>query len=303
MSSRALGGRKDARRLRVTDFDRSSDLVRQVHNIHGFRTAVRSVPVLLSHAPSLARLFLGLPTVNLDLTAGLPGLRIAARHGRRSRRPWTRFARAVLAIPEDFDAYLTGRSKHALRNNLNRATATGLTCVVVPPEDISKAVQSVLRARGELAQHTEVVTRCRYLATDVFGLVDRGGAIVAVAAVDVDARCAVIELMLQAEDCMNTGGRFLLHTHIVRVLVGRSVPWLLAGSALQLTAGHQYFQSRLGYEPKNLRIHLTTSEGPNLRKQDGEALAVAYQITRDRAGGRTRFSGSSYLGGVGLDRW
>jgi hypothetical protein len=214
------------------------------------------------------------------------------RHWFRLRR---RLAWAVLDLPAAEEHYLVGRPRQALRTNLRHADAVGVTSSRVTYETWFEAVSAVLRARDDKpgpeqdppGPGQEVAY---YVARDA-----QGTALAFVGAA-LFGQFAVLFALVSRPDMQpaTSWARYQLHTFLVFDLGRYGVEHLLTGSALRVSAGEQYFQHLLGYQPRNLRVEMIRSperfanEGPQHRdprtRQD-------HQI--DDAGGRRNRPGPS----------
>jgi hypothetical protein len=161
--------------------------------------------------------------------------------------PRRRLAWAVLDLPAAEEHYLVGRPRQALRTNLRHARALGVTSSRVPYEMWSEAVSAVMRARDDCPGPEQdrpgpAQQVAYYVARDARGtaLAFAGTALVARPDRQPDASWA----------------RYQLHTFLAFDLGSSGVEHLLTGSALRVSAGHQYFQHLLGYRPRNLRVEM-----------------------------------------------
>jgi len=175
------------------------------------------------------------------------------RHWLGSRR---RLAWAVLDLPATEDHYLVGRPKQALRTNLRHARALGVTSSRVTYETWFEAVSAVIRARDDMPDPGEQAWPgpgqqvAYYVARDV-----RGTAL-AFAGAALFGHFAVLFALVSRPDLQPDASwaRYHLHTFLVFDLGSSGVEHLLAGPALRVPTGYQYFQHLLGYRPRNLRV-------------------------------------------------
>jgi hypothetical protein len=170
--------------------------------------------------------------------------------GPRRRRAW-----AVLDLPATEDHYLVGRPRQALRTNLSHARVGGVTSSRVTYETWFEAVSAVLRARNnepgpQQDRPGPGQQVAYYVARDVRGIA------LAFAGVALFGQFAVLFELLSRPDRQPDASwaRYQLHTFLVFDLGSSGVEHLLTGSALRESAGHQYFQHLLGYQPRNLRV-------------------------------------------------
>jgi hypothetical protein len=174
--------------------------------------------------------------------------------------PRRRLAWAVLDLPAAEDHYLVGRSKQALRTNLRHARARGVTPSRVTYETWFDAVSAIMRARDDTPGPEHDRPRpeqevAYYVARDA-----RGTAL-AFAGAALFGQFAVLFALVSRPDRQPDASwaRYQLHTFLALDLGCSGVKHLLVGSALRVSAGHQYFQHLLGYRPRNLRVEMIRS--------------------------------------------
>ena len=172
--------------------------------------------------------------------------------------PRRRLAWAVLDLPAAHDHYLVGRPKQALRTNLRHACARGVSSSRVTYETWFEAVSAVMRARDdrpgpEQDRPGPGQQVAYYVARDA------RGAALAFAGAALFGQFAVLFALVTRPDRQpdSSWARYQLHTFLAFDLGSSGVEHLLTGSALRVTAGHQYFQHLLGYRPRNLRVQVT----------------------------------------------
>ena len=163
---------------------------------------------------------------------------------------------AVLRLPDTRAEYLRGRPKQALRTNITRATALGISCAVVTcPAEIGRVVAHVADRRGQDPAAMVRETVGPALARRVSVAYDADGRPVAISETVVDGDWAGLATLVTVP----TEGdgqvlRYLLHAHTVGDLIDSGVRMLtVSGSMLLSSAGTRYFQRRTGYEPVWLR--------------------------------------------------
>jgi hypothetical protein len=219
--------------------------------IPGAALALLRHPRLLSGAFSIA----GLPTVTVELSEQNAAVWSAPNFPPASRRlAGGRRAQAVLDLRSDDDAYLAGRGKRALRNQLNRARRAGVTVTRVATYNDWLAAareiyqqrpggQEVLRQIGPPDEDEKMV----YLVA-----LNRIGTPIAIAGAVMLDRLGVLFTLITRPG--EPHSRYRIHTDLRSWLKLDGVQFLTAGSALRLVAGLQYFQHSLGYEVRNLQI-------------------------------------------------
>jgi len=196
---------------------------------------------------ALARTLISLPRIEVVLTDEPSGVVLrqylcVRTHGLRSHL----LARGVLAIPPDPGSYLAGRSRRALRTNMARAQALGVSCQDLVDADKAGIAIAQLMEVGLIGPLNTASTERWLLA------VDRAGAAVGGALVTVDRHWAMLSMVVARSSPI----RYALHAELVRCLSGLGVQYLFtrSRSALALPPGLQYLQSVLGYTVVNLKL-------------------------------------------------
>jgi hypothetical protein len=174
-----------------------------------------------------------------------------------------RWAQVVLELPTVEEHYLAGRSKQALRTNLRHACKLGVTSSRIPTyEAWFEAASVVLRGRldgpaavQEMNEPAPGQLVAYYVARDA------DETPLAFARVALFGQFAVLFTMLSRLDQHPSASwaRYQLHTLLALDLGRTGVRHLLVGPVLREPAGHQYFQHRLGYRIRNLRLTVIES--------------------------------------------
>ncbi len=187
---------------------------------------------------------------------------------RTVRSPPTRLARAVLPLPDDRVRYQRGHSRQALRTNVHHADALGISCRELHSIDERNAALDRLLRNLDLPN-----TRAerRYLKQaigldvarqQVHVAVDPTGDVVAIAALEVDVRCALLVFLHGVAGAAGAPARYALSLHVINSLIDERVSLLLVGGTVRLAPGLQYFQQRLGFEIYNVRPVRLAAERP-----------------------------------------
>ncbi len=181
------------------------------------------------------------------------------------RLPFNRAPVAVLELPASQAEYLKGRSRQALRTNLNRAAAEGLHCAPVEDAGELHRVASAIATRRDTTPDTlvrpgQLPERDR-LWSAAF---DAAGEPVALCQAVVDEDRAGLVLMVTAVGHVAAPlVRYALHAHLTGRLVDRGVSTLAVGGSMLLTStGTRYFQQRTGFVPVHLRAEPATTHRP-----------------------------------------
>jgi len=173
--------------------------------------------------------------------------------GAGRRLPVDRVPVGLLRLPASRAEYLRGRPRQALRTNLNRAAADGVTSTTeLSLAEVERSAEHIGQRRGgPLA----LLTGPRALpgVAPLFAVShDAAGDPVAVCEVVVDGSWAGLRTLQTVPDGQTL--RYPLHTHVLTELIAREVTMLtVRGSMLLTSAGTRYFQRRTGYEPVWLR--------------------------------------------------
>jgi hypothetical protein len=167
--------------------------------------------------------------------------------------PQNRFCRGVLLLPQDHSAYLRGHSRQALRTNLRRAAAAGITCESVSDRSrvLDEFTEVYRSARGDAADGWLAPLERPHITLMVAR--DKCGRPLALAGVVIDDSVCLIVFAV----AISHEARWALHDHLVRTLIARRGRYLLAAGggpfgALGFTANVQHYQHLLGYELRHL---------------------------------------------------
>jgi hypothetical protein len=171
--------------------------------------------------------------------------------------PQNQFCRGVLLLPGDHAEYLRGRSRQALRTNLRRATATGITCEdVSDPRVLDEFTEVYRSARGDVPSDAANDWRAVLAAPHITLMVarDKCGRPLALSGVVIDDWvCLIVSALAVSHEA-----RWALHDHLVHTLIARRTRYLVAEGggpfgALGFTANVQHYQHLLGYELRHLK--------------------------------------------------
>jgi hypothetical protein len=171
--------------------------------------------------------------------------------------PLNRLCRGVLILPARHAEYLRGHRRQAVRTNLRRATAAGITCDGISDRSLAVALLHRLSRSRQVPTTAEYTRRWRTAVarpeTELFVARDRNGDPLAVAGVVVDEMVGLIRFAMASSH----EARWALHDHIVRRLIDQHVRYLVAEGggafgALGFSAPVQHYQHLLGYELRHL---------------------------------------------------
>jgi hypothetical protein len=172
--------------------------------------------------------------------------------------PLNRFCRGVLILPERHADYLRGHRREAVRRNLRRAAAAGITCE--PIADRSHAVELLAELSTSRQSPMTGAYRRRWKGTvdrpetQLFVARDRDGHPLAVAGIVVDEMLGLIRFAMASSH----EARWALHDHLVRLLIARRARYLVAEGdgafgALGYSASVQRYQHLHGYELRHVK--------------------------------------------------
>jgi hypothetical protein len=174
--------------------------------------------------------------------------------------PPNRLCRGVLLLPQDHAEYLRGRRRQALRTNLRRAASAGIRCEVVSdPRRVVDDASYLLRRQRGLSEAELNVVRDRFrdgvARPEITFTVarDEHGRPLAIVAVVIDEMVGLITWAVATSH----EARWALHDHVVRILIGRRVRYLVAEGggafgALGFETNVQHYQHLLGYELRHV---------------------------------------------------
>jgi hypothetical protein len=204
---------------------------------------------------ALADVFRALPLVDAPFSAGPAGDELRSWFGPARVSPLSRAPVALLRLPATRAEYLRGRSRQALRTNVTRATAAGVTCAeLTDPAELRRVVEHVARGRHQdpatMVRPRPAAVRPRWSAA-----YDGAGDPVALSETVVDGAWAGLATLVTVHgEADGQLVRYLLHTATVGGLIDAGVRHLtVSGSMLLSAPGTRYFQRRTGYEPVWLR--------------------------------------------------
>ena len=195
--------------------------------------------------------------------------------------PGNRLCQGVLILPRHHAEYLRGHHRQALRTNLRRAATAGIRCERVDDPSVGLATAlDMLRRRSDSVSDGDVeFWRARFAQPELMltFAYDELGHPLAFSGAVIDDTVCLIKFALASDH----RARWALHDHLVRILIGRRVTYLLAAGggafgALGLAANLQHYQRLLGYELRHM-IPATTT--PKLLRPRRVAWLVAMAAT------------------------
>ncbi len=249
----------------------------------------RAVPGVATNEPQAdAEPLIAGVRATMLLLAGLPRVRVAlsdAPAGLRLRqhfddRMWgirhSLIAQGVLSLPEEPGQYLRGRSRQALRTNIRKARAAGVTCRQLDHVDERRAAASQLRAR--VPGMSEWPDELFDPPEDIWWAARTPhGETVAFAQVTVDREWALLRSLASSD----RPSRYLLHAVLVDVLIACGARYLAVDGPIAplLEPSLQYWQRLLGFDV----VHLSVSRRPLGRGAERAAVPPELDVSPDRA--------------------
>lgn len=209
---------------------------------------------------ALSRLLVHTPSEHLHLSDTAAGQALRDYFGRRylGFLPITRLCRGVLILPRRHSDYLRGRRREAVRRNLRRAAAAGITCET--SNDRSRAIEHLIELSEERLEPVPPAYAERWHRavarpeTTIMLAHDAGRRPVAAASAVIDDTVCLIEFAV----ANSHEARWALHDHIVRLAIERRVRYLLAEGdgpfgALGFPPAVQRYQHMHGYELRHVK--------------------------------------------------
>jgi hypothetical protein len=258
------------------------ELERAARWVEGIRTAPTRAAQMRAAASregitALRTVLRALPSLPLGFSDSPAGQEMRAWFRPDRRLPFNRAPIAVLPLPATPPEYLKGRPRQALRTNLSRAAAEGLTCAPLESPHELRRVVDVLAARRNTSSD-EMVPQHRVPGPDrIFSAAyDAAGDPVALNHTLLDDERAGLILMVTAVDHAQAPlVRYALHTHVVGRLIEAGAGTLTVGGSMLLTSeGTRYFQRRTGFMPVRVHPLLARHEAAASSGPPVEALPV-----------------------------
>lgn len=204
--------------------------------------------------PPAFRALTRLPRLSLALSSSPEGVDIERKLRGRCGGVPNRVALAVLAIPEEPEHYLVGRSRQALRTNCTRARQAGVTCrASASSGEAQEQASALLRRRGQDAVLASALDDIESGRSETW-LAETAGETVALALTTTDRSLSRLELLFAAAEGGGQDARYLLSAHVVQQLSRRRVRHLVVETVLLDPPGLRHFQQRLGFTPMHVRL-------------------------------------------------
>jgi hypothetical protein len=208
---------------------------------------------LLGGVKGAVRLLASLPSLPVALSETEAGERLRAHFNHRIWGiPHFRLAQGVLVIPgEDDPPYLAGRSRQAVRTNMRKARAAGITCR--PLTDVAERRSAAQRPHSCASWMSKWGEELFGAPGDMWwAAFEPSGAPVTIAQVTVDQEWALLQSFVSTD----LASRYLLHTALVEALARANVRYLAVNGEIAplLDPNLQYWQRLLGYRVANLRL-------------------------------------------------
>lgn len=171
-----------------------------------------------------------------------------------------RLCRGVLLLPDDHAEYLRGRRRHALRNNLRRATAAGIRCEILTDPSVGDTIFAIMRHQWSRSSAAHVRRWTNHFSSlferpevTVMTARDQDGDVLALLAATIDDSVCAIHFAM----AIRHEARWALHGHLVLNLIARRVRYLVAADeglfgALGYSTNIRRYQHLLGYELRHI---------------------------------------------------
>jgi hypothetical protein len=243
------------------EFNLASDLVHELRTLVSKRrgmTLARTVARRRRDIKASYDLVRNLPVVDIELSESSAGAMIRSRLGGKLPGRQMRVARAALQLPDDRATYLRGRPRQAVRTNLRHAESEGIVCRTLSTPAEQEAAMRDFFSSGRFTDADRVYVTEKLDVSpgeqEFYVAEDADGHTLAIAAVAVDGKCALLVFHHSGDGELTFKARYALSVHMISSLIERKVQVLLVGGTLTLEPGLRYFQQRLGFIPVNVRI-------------------------------------------------
>lgn len=253
---------------RTSDWPCDAELERAARYVREIRYAPTRAARLRAAASvqgpaSVRALLRALPVQPIELSDGPAGQQMRAWFRPERTLPFDRAPIAVLDLPASPAEYLRGRSRQALRTNLKKAAATGISCASLDSaQEVRRVADAIAAGRRtvgeELVPPAEVPGPYRRFSAAY----DATGEPLALGQTILDGAQAGLLLMLTAIDHPDARiGRYALHTHLITDLIALGATRLVVGGSMLLTGeGTRYFQRRTGFTPVRVEVRAARHE-------------------------------------------
>lgn len=181
---------------------------------------------------------------------------------------------ALLKIPPNYEDYLSGKERQALRTNRNKSIRAGIYFSEFSPndyiDDIMEINRSTLDRQGR-PMHIDYLdkeTVSRYLAKVplMYGVFLQNGVLCSYANVPMYGEIALISRIIGHEKYLDKGIMYLLISEIIKEIfksnIDNKVKWLMYDTYYGGGQGLRYFKERCGFKPYRVRWVLANEEEP-----------------------------------------
>jgi hypothetical protein len=244
------------------ELERAARYVRDVRYAPTRATRLRAAASVQGLA-SVRALLRALPVQPIELSDGPAGQQMRAWFRPDRALPFDRAPIAVLDLPPSAAEYLRGRSRQALRTNLKKAAATGITCASLDsPQEVRRVADAIATGRRTVGEELVPLSEVPGPHRRFSAAYDATGEPLALGQTILDGPLAGLLLMLTAIDHPDARtGRYALHTHLVNDLVALGATRLVVGGSMLLTGeGTRYFQRRTGFTPVRVEVRAARHE-------------------------------------------
>lgn len=170
---------------------------------------------------------------------------------------------SVLFLPKAGADYLKGRSRQALRTNLTKAKALGLSAKEAESTTFRRAVADQLECGANINYLDAVLAEETTRHMRHWLGYDADGNPIGFARLLIDGDIAWLKVMVCQRERKNSIVRYKLAAEIFQSLADTGIKLIINVSALQLDEGLIYFGQRLGFETVKIEIN-TRSRSPRI---------------------------------------
>jgi len=244
------------------ELERAARYVRAVRYAPSRGARVRAA-ASLEGLGAVRALLRALPVQPIELSDGPVGQQMRSWFRPERALPFDRAPIAVLDLPVAPAEYLRGRSRQALRTNLKRAAASGITCASVDSAgEVRRVADAIAAGRRTVGEELVPVAEVPGPQRRFAAAYDATGEPLALAQAIIDGSQAGLLLNLTAIDHADARtARYALHTHLVGELIGLGATRLVVGGSMLLTGeGTRYFQRRTGFTPVRVEVRAARHE-------------------------------------------
>jgi hypothetical protein len=265
------------------ELERAARYVREIRYApsRGARLRAAASPAGLASVRALLR---ALPVQPIELSEGPAGQQMRAWFRPGRALPFDRAPIAVLDLPGTPAEYLRGRSRQALRTNLKKAAAGGITVASLDSaEEVRRVADSIATGRRTVGEELVPTSEEPGPYRRFSAAYDGAGQPLALGQTILDGPQAGLLLMLTAIEHPDARiGRYALHTHLVTDLIALGATRLVVGGSMLLTGeGTRYFQRRVGFTPVRVEVRPARHEAASAARAVVGPISVRRPVVHE----------------------